>query len=513
MEQPDCRRLFFAENCAVIMKKRTIIFGAGGTAKKVLAALSDSIELIGYVDNDSSKWGTTVDGIFVYNPEILQFLFFEQVAIAVLKGVGTVRSQLISIGIPENMIIVPVTNPAVFFNDSISVGKKIYSEGISPSLLHSRAEILLRYWYMKRSQANSSKCELLSNQSDFRVIDKEIFILSSESEGKFYKNTPRQELFELSATDTYWKTSIFNERLSRLLSKLSLQTAMELLQSYSELVPHCSLVILYGENNTSTRGVRKSLAQSYSMVHSLTLVLEHNYQFFLSLSEELARTAGQISGHCSLEYLKEFDKLELTILFFSSDSSNLYQQIKDRLETLQQTITGVHLFASRDREQFDEFAEIVLSPSTFYFHSVRHELSVTDSFFDMLDEMKVALRKNNIPLSKVCVTSGSVLRAYGLKETDDIDLIMTSDFRELYGEGLVVVSDHVEVHKINELDVDDDTVITDTRCHFTYYGVKFVNLDILHKYRIKIGNRDARIIELFLKLTGRKAFTKLPHCI
>lgn len=39
------------------MKKRVVIFGAGGTGRRVYNMIVDEVEVIKFVDSDQEKWG------------------------------------------------------------------------------------------------------------------------------------------------------------------------------------------------------------------------------------------------------------------------------------------------------------------------------------------------------------------------------------------------------------------------------------------------------------------------
>lgn len=106
-------------------------------------------------------------------------------------------------------------------------------------------------------------------------------------------------------------------------------------------------------------------------------------------------------------------------------------------------------------------------------------------FFKNLDNLKRALLKNNIPREKVCIVSGAVLQAFGLRKTqkyDDIDIIMTSDLRSIYGNGLVIVSDVIEMHKKDGYYICDDDIIKNMDFHFVFDDLKFMHPHILLEY-------------------------------
>lgn len=123
-------------------------------------------------------------------------------------------------------------------------------------------------------------------------------------------------------------------------------------------------------------------------------------------------------------------------------------------------------------------------------------------FLKKLEDLKETLIKNNIPRANVCVVSGAVLQAYGLRESkefDDIDIIMTSDLRNLYGKGLVIVSESAEMHPQNEYEVSDDDIILKEENHFVFRDLKFMNLKILYRKVVLGDKEEAQLIENFIK--------------
>lgn len=123
-------------------------------------------------------------------------------------------------------------------------------------------------------------------------------------------------------------------------------------------------------------------------------------------------------------------------------------------------------------------------------------------YLKKLEDLKETLIKNNIPRANVCVVSGAVLQAYRLRESkefDDIDIIMTSDLRDLYGKGLVIVSESAEMHPQNEYDVSDDDIILKEENHFVFQDLKFMNLTILYRKVVLSNKEEARLIDNIVK--------------
>lgn len=119
-------------------------------------------------------------------------------------------------------------------------------------------------------------------------------------------------------------------------------------------------------------------------------------------------------------------------------------------------------------------------------------------FLKNLDNLKEALLKNHIPREKVCIVSGAVLQVLGLrksKEFDDIDIIMTSDLRNIYGTGLVIVSDVVEMHKKDGYHIKDDDIIENMAYHFVFNNLKFMHPQILCEYLKTRGGEEYALLK------------------
>ncbi len=138
------------------------------------------------------------------------------------------------------------------------------------------------------------------------------------------------------------------------------------------------------------------------------------------------------------------------------------------------------------------------------------------AFLEKLEDLKSCLYENRIPRSKVCVVSGAVLQAFALrpsKKFDDIDIIMTSELREIYGKGLVIVSDSAEMHPQNEYRDSDDEIINDQRKHFIFRDLKFMTLELLyeHRRRHRSGSdtqEEIQLMERYLIFTSPESGDK-----
>lgn len=157
---------------------------------------------------------------------------------------------------------------------------------------------------------------------------------------------------------------------------------------------------------------------------------------------------------------------------------------------------------------------MIENPNTEFFWKQRLPRSFEPGFLLRIDKLKEKMIEYNIPLNEVCVVSGSVLEAYGLREAkkiDDLDIIMTDRFRKLYGSGLIIVSEEIEMHPQNELlsiendnilKISDDEIILNEKYHFWLRGIRFQTLDLLYRHRKNLDDKkELRLMNYFFNST------------
>lgn len=136
------------------------------------------------------------------------------------------------------------------------------------------------------------------------------------------------------------------------------------------------------------------------------------------------------------------------------------------------------------------------------FWKTRYPRGVEQNLIARLDEVKDELTKNNVPLEEICIVGSTVLQLYGIlpcKKRDDVDIIMTERLRDIYGTGLVIVSEHVEIHPQNELDVEDGEIIRNEEHYFLFRGLKVLSLQDFYRNRKQTAEEDAKLVEYFLR--------------
>ncbi len=85
-------------------KEKALIFGTGGTAMRILDSINSKAEVIGFLDNNSQKWGATIANIpIIGNGEDIQ-QEFDVIYISSNTSMNIIKEQLVSYDIPEYKI-------------------------------------------------------------------------------------------------------------------------------------------------------------------------------------------------------------------------------------------------------------------------------------------------------------------------------------------------------------------------------------------------------------------------
>lgn len=87
------------------MKEKVIIFGATDTGRRIFNDIKDNVNVILFVDEDSKKWNTEINGITVKAPQEIFDWEFDFIYIGVLTYYREVLCRLKEMGVPENKII------------------------------------------------------------------------------------------------------------------------------------------------------------------------------------------------------------------------------------------------------------------------------------------------------------------------------------------------------------------------------------------------------------------------
>lgn len=89
------------------MMIKTLLFGAGASAKAFMSNCAEEREFVGIVDNDKNKDGQVLDGVVICGPEKLTEFTYDEIVITT-QWASEVKTQLIdSLGIAPEKICIP----------------------------------------------------------------------------------------------------------------------------------------------------------------------------------------------------------------------------------------------------------------------------------------------------------------------------------------------------------------------------------------------------------------------
>lgn len=83
--------------------KNTLIFGAGGFGREILAQVRDFCNVIGFLDNDRNRISEIVDGVKILgNAEVTKEIEYDEIILGTLAM--SIVDQLVEAGVPREKI-------------------------------------------------------------------------------------------------------------------------------------------------------------------------------------------------------------------------------------------------------------------------------------------------------------------------------------------------------------------------------------------------------------------------
>lgn len=177
--------------------KKGIIWGAGGTGRRIYSMLKEQMEVVCFVDCDETKWGKEYDGIKVFSPDKINKLEFDQVILGTLMGYEEVQEQLVRMGIDltkfeKSYVEISVNARKMFL--------KRYAERVKKEkIMGSVGEAgVYRGEFAKIINAcfNDRKCYLFDTFDGFDESDIEKEQLESLTEAEHLRETSEEYVYE-----------------------------------------------------------------------------------------------------------------------------------------------------------------------------------------------------------------------------------------------------------------------------------------------------------------------------
>jgi GR25 family glycosyltransferase involved in LPS biosynthesis len=114
-------------------------------------------------------------------------------------------------------------------------------------------------------------------------------------------------------------------------------------------------------------------------------------------------------------------------------------------------------------------------------------------FDENLEKLKTFIEINNLDSELLCVDTGAVLGAYGLRECQDIDIIHKIELPKTYGSYEIDSHNSHLHHHTKSL----DELLFNPNYHFYYQGIKFVSLNLVREMKLnRYSDKDLKDIQL-----------------
>jgi lipopolysaccharide cholinephosphotransferase len=113
------------------MKIKTLLFGAGASAKAYILNCSEDREFIGIIDNDVNKKGQVIEGVVVCGPDELSLFDYSEIVITTQWAVEVEQQLLKELKVPSDKVTTPPKHqlkkqkPPFYDNLSRAFGRSI----------------------------------------------------------------------------------------------------------------------------------------------------------------------------------------------------------------------------------------------------------------------------------------------------------------------------------------------------------------------------------------------------
>ena len=111
---------------------KVLMFGAGQNAYKIKNCLKPETEIMAFLDNDESKWGTEFLGYPVLDPKMaIEAQTYHYIVLAIINGYEKIRQQLLDLGVAKECIVIPFSFEHEQYNrwrDILNIEELIYLE-------------------------------------------------------------------------------------------------------------------------------------------------------------------------------------------------------------------------------------------------------------------------------------------------------------------------------------------------------------------------------------------------
>lgn len=308
---------------------------------------------------------------------------------------------------------------------------------------------------------------------------------------------------------------------------------IRILRGYADIHKESGLFITYGPVFDKWDYILNDLKKTFSVVGWVDLNFSGDYVGFINLIHDVYCDYNQEGVIANKANLLLYAPLVLRVILVSDEIDDIKDlngydiekkakdffsriiesksRIRDLLKYDCQKEAYATIHATDDRMEFDSLKQVVLSVNNLKCISLRPLTIMRKTFMRWLDELKEWLSSEGYDYGDVCIVGSSPLEVFDIRESTDIDIVVSPEMRIIYGNGITHISSHLDIVTRNyvkdegtgEVFVTDEQLIYDDDYHYLFYGLKFANLELVLK-RKSSSNRekdinDVKLLSIFFE--------------
>lgn len=288
----------------------------------------------------------------------------------------------------------------------------------------------------------------------------------------------------------------------------------------------CAIFVVWNPLFKYIDNVKAVINNYFDIVGDVELDFENNYIAFTNALLEIYEPNISQSGDDTVirekAKLLQANYLSFKVIVVTNQNKNTDKTIselskicKDEIRNLFNHILPKECFctvhSSDGKDECNYLASILLSPNNIKHLKMRISTNYDNKFLIRIRELKHTIQNLNIKsINDICVIRSGVLTALGILKDTDLDFIIKSQYRKLFGNGDIhlnnVSCDIASLYDIEAHKIDENKIIECDDYHFYAKGIKFANLNIVKEqkklFKKKNDKYHLRQIDLFEKMIG-----------
>lgn len=301
-------------------------------------------------------------------------------------------------------------------------------------------------------------------------------------------------------------------------NNFSTEDKIRILRGFTDLYENCGIILLWGPVKDKWDFISQIVKEKLDVVGEVDLDFQNDIVCFQNVIYEIYGNYDKdsIIGR-KIDILK-LAELSIRVIVVSDEQNikeNLYETIigiKKKIrkvmhfESNEQAFATLH--ASDNREEFLHLKETLLSVNNIKYMGRIPQKVMRREFCDWISEFKLFMRNKHFRLNEACIVGSSPLEVLGIRNSTDIDIVVSSRIRNIYGDGVTHLSDNLDLCTRNYVRgqdgvlISDEQLLEDDSYYFKWYDCRFVNMELV-QYRKSWQARnkdkmDVKLINIYL---------------